>query len=320
VNIREFKQARSKAVDSNLPTGGWRVYDTYEIVRDAEVGHFVYAPPPPTNIVAYPTDSKGPVVSRWEQDDGIREVYAPLRLDGLFLEFATLVEEAPVDARVVKDWAERYGLLGRPWSRMVTIFGTKAEIDEEEPEWMSCRGTDRLQEVSEFSRTAEEANRCLRLYEAAASEEGPIREDLEFYGISWSEPGKMRKDALFEVSKIVQRNLTAHCYPQLTYNRIDGTSHPVMTWGFHTLQGALFVQMARILTAKKRDIKRCEYPGCTKVVRIEGPKETDPSKMNDRSKGYKTRKDKKFCTPKHRHDYYNEYTRPRKNRTKDSPE
>ena len=55
-----------------------------------------------------------------------------------------------------------------------------------------------------------------------------------------------------------------------------------------------------------------------RIIRLERqPDESSPPssrsmKKNDRSKGYKTRKDKRFCSRKHGHKYYNEYIRPQK--------
>ncbi len=75
--------------------------------------------------------------------------------------------------------------------------------------------------------------------------------------------------------------------------------------------------MDRLLRAPEENIRRCEYPGCTEIIglkrRPDEPSLTAYSlKKNDRSRGYKIRKDKKFCNDKHRYRYYNEYVRPKK--------
>jgi hypothetical protein len=239
-----------------------------------------------------------------------------LKVDGLFLEFAELVEKGPIDAMVVVDWAERYGLLDKAWKPRLTF--TTEPLDEEQPAWMRDYGTDRLQSVQDFRLAVQEANRCLRLYEAAMAEKGADPESLQFYGIEQDEPEEMRRAALMEVMVIVQRHLKAYCYPRLYYDKDTGQPLPVPGWGFHTLRGALYIQMARLLTAPPGNIRRCAYPGCTRIIRLERqPDESSlPSsrsmKKNDRSKGYKTRKDKRFCSRKHGHAYYNEYIRPHK--------
>jgi hypothetical protein len=92
MKIRDFIHAQSKAVDSNLPNELWRVYENYEIVGD---GEFVYAPPPPSKPRELPAKEGFPSAQLWDGtmiDWGIREYYLPLALDGLFLEFAELVE------------------------------------------------------------------------------------------------------------------------------------------------------------------------------------------------------------------------------------
>src|SRR5919202_1384951 len=112
MKIKEFTQAQTKTVGSNLPSGGWPVYEKYEIVGDEHTGNFVYAPPPPLNLKETAAREGLPSTRGWAYsmiDWGIREVYFPLKLDGLFLEFAELVENGPIDAWVVLDWAERYG-------------------------------------------------------------------------------------------------------------------------------------------------------------------------------------------------------------------
>lgn len=217
-----------------------------------------------------------------------------------------------IDAMVVIDWAERYGLLDKPWTFALTF--TTQRSDEEQPAWMRDRGTDRLQSVWEFFLAAKQANRCLRLYEAVMAEKEPDFETLQLYGIERDEPEEMSRAALMEVMEIVQRNLKGYCYPRLYYNKDTGQPLPVIGWSFHTLRGALYILMARLLTASPENIRRCAYPGCTRIIRLERePDESLPAsrsiKKNDRSKGYRTRRDKKFCSPRHRHAYYNEYIR-----------
>jgi hypothetical protein len=324
MKIKEFAQAQTKAVGGNLPSGGWPVYEKYEIVGDEHTGNFVYASPPPLNLKETAAREGLPNTRGWDYsmiDWGIREVYFPLKLDGLFLEFAELVENGPIDAWVVLDWAERYGLLDEPWNFVLT--STTERSDEEEPVWMREYGTDRLQSVYEFFLAAKEANRCLRLYEAATAENGPDLKTLKLYRIEHDEPDKMSRAALREAMEIVQRNLEAYCYPKLYYNK--NTGHPLTEtgWGFRNLRGALYIQMARLLTAPPENIRRCAYPGCTRTIGLERePDESSPpsrsTKKNDRSKGYKTREDKKYCSPKHRYKYYNEYIRPQRG-SKDGP-
>ena len=58
--------------------------------------------------------------------------------------------------------------------------------------------------------------------------------------------------------------LKHHCYPKLYYDvRKDNgeTADVGMSWGFHSLLGAMYVQMAWRITSR-----RCEAPGCNNII------------------------------------------------------
>lgn len=339
MNIKDFAEARTKAVDGELPSGGWRVYERYEVVEDRG-GVFVYAPPPAQRLAEHPATEGFPAYKSFNDsmvDWGIREVYAPLKYDDMFLEMATLVERGPVTAAVVQEWAQQYGLLDYPAGFAPVTFTTDPAA-EEVPAWFrEYNYTDRLQSVSEFFLFARDANRCLRLYENAIAEQWPGHEVferygikgndpyiVETYGIKGDDPESIRRAALMEAMSIVGKNLEAHCYPVLYYHKDTGQPLRKKTgWGFHNLRGALYIQMARLLVADPEALKRCAYPPCTKLIGLgRSNSETERSgteskstrssaiKKNDRSTVHKkTHANKKFCSDEHRYKYHNEYVR-----------
>lgn len=68
-------------------------------------------------------------------------------------------------------------------------------------------------------------------------------------------------------------------------------------YGFRSLLGAMYLQMYWLMTAKG-DVRRCKASGCLRVITFDQPKqEGDHRKKNDRSRGYRTRRDKVFCSP-----------------------
>jgi hypothetical protein len=91
----------------------------------------------------------------------------------------------------------------------------------------------------------------------------------------------------------VQNKLTTECYPQLI-----GTSNLAFetAYGFRSLLGAMYLQMYWLMTARG-GVRRCKEPGCPRVITFDQPKlPRDPWRHNDRSRGYKTRAEKVFCS------------------------
>jgi len=68
----------------------------------------------------------------------------------------------------------------------------------------------------------------------------------------------------------------------------------------------MWLQMMWLMAAPKKDIRQCRW--CHKIITFEGPRppKGDAELKNDRSHGYRTRKDKKFCNDRCRasHHYY----------------
>jgi len=221
-----------------------------------------------------------------------RDLYAPLKdTPGLFLEFAELADHK-IDEEVWRDWFTRYGVLGlRPaLPYMASVKG----------------GTE--ESFSRFVEEARIANGVLRLWEAATaglSDEEVVDRYLSqftflqdrakgLFGI-WSVdvPRSTTAPWLSLVASHVQNKLTTECYPQLL-----GTSDLTFEtgYGFRSLLGAMYLQMYWLITAKG-GVRRCKEPGCPRVITFDQPElPRDLWTHNDRRRGYRTRRDKVFCS------------------------
>jgi len=249
--------------------------------------------------------------------DGYEE-YAPLVTHpGLFLKFARLADAGEIIEEVWKKWVGGFGVLGLEqhdtvrdvverhrelglsldelphelalldrWGRDYRMYSGRAE------------GGPRESYVS-FQREASNANRLLRIYEAATATDdlGNDRPNLAAVERYAEEEGFGRRIvtvreakgwALGFVGFAVQEVISEDCYPLLHQEGFEITQG----WGFHTLLGAMYLQMAWLMTAKEE--VRCKW--CGKVISFEQPRVS--SENLDRigyRKPYKTRADKEFC-------------------------
>ena len=92
------------------------------------------------------------------------------------------------------------------------------------------------------------------------------------------------------------------CYPQL-YGTTDTFER---SWDFRSLLGAMWLQFYWLLTATG-GVRRCQAPGCSKVISFERPVlPSNPTVRNDRSQGYRKRRDAKTCSDacRQRRNYY----------------
>jgi hypothetical protein len=231
------------------------------------------------------------------------EEYRPLvETPALFLEFARLAEGGEITREVWLEWVERYGVLGLDWrtSNEAMFTGLFGPVRQEGGPKENFRT---------FVIEARNANRLLRLMEAIESPKGPdlnsfSKELWDIYGLHL--PGNIRRmspkearvwgtgEAWHEVEKQIRE-----CYPTV----IPADGGFVQGWGFHSLISAMYLQMMWLLTAATgpnvgNDVRWCKRPECTKVVDYRQPEQPAAlgTKKNDRSRGYKTRKDKKFCS------------------------
>jgi len=280
LNQKHFAGAISKSVDGETPVEGWRVYKNYEVLtvgKGEEQESFIYAPS--SDWI------ERPAARRWTRleppwDRDTQEVYSPLRVRGLFLEFATILEGDQITPEVVLDWAKNYGVLGR-WGVYPTGDG----------EYFEGR-TDQWEEFSHFYWLSNEANRCLRLYEAATNKDGgPIVEVLVRYGAKGETPEQLADDALLKAWEIVQKHLESECYPRLYRRKDDGTF--VAGWGFWSLLGALYLQMMHLMTDEEQAPRRCLW--CRRYI-VDRPHRPPPLNAPKGTRGrYKTRADRLYC-------------------------
>jgi hypothetical protein len=139
----------------------------------------------------------------------------------------------------------------------------------------------------------------LRIYEAATARDdlGNERPDLAAVERYAREEGFSRRIstsreakgwALGFVGFAVQEVISEDCYPLLHQEGFEITQG----WGFHTLLGAMYLQMAWLMTAKEE--VRCKW--CGRVIAFEQPPiSSEDVGQKGYRKPYKTRADKEFC-------------------------
>jgi hypothetical protein len=93
----------------------------------------------------------------------------------------------------------------------------------------------------------------------------------------------------------------------------------VAGWSFMNLLGAMWLQMLWLLTATETP-RRCRNWECDKVIAFKQPDQpAEGTRRNDRSGGYRTRIDKKFCNKTCRdHYHYLTKTKPRRHAARGS--
>lgn len=101
------------------------------------------------------------------------------------------------------------------------------------------------------------------------------------------------------VAKTVQMGLEEHCHPSLTVftdNRLPSGRFS-LGYGFRTLVGAMWLQMARLMEDGGESTKFCRVPECPRLIYFEPgePREVDTENDNVRGK-QKTHKNKAFCS------------------------
>lgn len=295
-SARTFQMAADEAVNSNQRRLVWGVFDRYEVQElDGSTDSYFYAPidlpagrrPHDLLINPYLRDP-------FMEDQGLT-MYSPLNIPGLFLEFAGLEEDPGLDDElhsdnnkaVALDWISAWGVLG------LTPKGFDSLTKR-----IHQGGKD--DSLSSFVEQAAFANATLRLYEAATAPEGP---DIDFIQRGMPEdrwdyytqnPTEARNWALKRVAKVVELTLEEYCFPTF---HIQEDGQVALGWGFRNLLGAMWIQMMWLLASTGK-ARRCARPGCTRIITVEsGQPPVEPGlKKNPRGK-YKTRSDKKFCTP-----------------------
>lgn len=278
----------------------WPVYETYEIqVEDGE--EVVVAP---AHLDASRTeewrDSNGRRVGRRIYPDareGILTRYAPLQAPELLVDLAALLGK-PITAEVFRGWAETYGLLGL------------SEHDVVNDGLWNVKGFARRDRLQDFAAAVEKVGSALWAYKLATSDSPPANNEEGTYVGGMPKKAmpiwKMRFNGdrqwqLEMVAKTVQMGLAEHCHPLLTVhtnNRLPSGRFS-LGYGFKSLLGAVWLQMARLLEDGGESTKFCRLPECPRLVNFKPgepvPDEIALEKHNARGK-QKTPKHKVFCS------------------------
>ena len=182
----------------------------------------------------------------------------------------------------VLDWVECYGVLGR--------HATYPDVDGGT---ISGRLDDR-EDVARFVALSGEAGRCLSLYALATNPEGLDADRLRAWGVKGETLRQLKEQALAEVSDAVDRHLESEACTRL-YHKRDGTY--MRGPGFHSLLGALWLQMGILFTAPEEDISYCRW--CGDVIRFEEG-EPPPADAPKGSRGkHRTHSNRAFCEYKY---------------------
>jgi hypothetical protein len=125
-------------------------------------------------------------------------------------------------------------------------------------------------------------------------------------------PASAREWALKNVANETQRKVAGNAYPAL-YGEVGRL---VAGWSFTNLLGAIWLQMYWLLTADEEP-QRCK--NCDKIIAYEQPDQpVEGTTRNNRSGGYRTRIDKRFCDKTCRDRYhYLTKTKPRRRAARD---
>ncbi len=316
INKQNFQRAINEAAEKERRKGSWQLFDEYEF-RQTDGGE-AYVQALQGNMSAY-------------------EEYQPLIIyPGLFLKFARLADQGEISQEVWKHWVEDYGVLGLEQHDMTRYLIRRYRelglgLDEllEELALLDRWGREhRLysgnaaggprESYASFVREAHTANRLLRIYEAATSKDdlGNDIPDIatvrryakEEGGIGGpiNTPREAKGWALGFVGHAVQEVISEDCCPLLRQEGLEISQG----WGFHTLLGAMYLQMAWLMTAKEE--VRCKL--CGRVIAFEQPTiSSEDLGQKGYRKPYKTRSDKEFCDRVCKDGwYYQNVTKPRR--------
>jgi hypothetical protein len=334
VTESSFLDAANKFADNERRKGKWEFWAKYDLRPREDGQRYILAveldeselPPPvdlagaleKTNGTVAPGSPEEELMRRARERDELRKkgwVYWPLvENPDLFLEFAHLADDGGLDnaasvdgldtdknASALLDWAREHGTLGL----------TRVEPDGFGFRGASTRGGE-ADTVAAFAYEAWIANGCLRLYEAATAEELDVDLIASYMTPRGKArvghtPARIRASALDAVATETQGRIAGNAYPAL-YGEVRRL---VAGWSFTNLLGAMRLQMFWLLTATETP-QRCK--NCDKIIAYEQPEQPmRGTKANNRSAGYRTRRDKTFCDKKCRDRYhYLTKTKPRR--------
>ena len=287
---KNFERASFKAASRSLTGLTWTVYESYDVHRQSD-DVFVCAPFRP------PRYESERIYDRPPEDLGLKRHYCPLKdYPDLFLRFASLyrkdicTEEEILE--IVLSWVEDYGVLGLEGVDHLKIAGR------------SAHRMGRRESLSKFWREAREAARVLAFYEAATAPIGPdkqLTKTLEAWvgpSITTAPLSEKREYALSFVSDRVGSYVRNDCYPIL-WRTVDKERDHTLDFrqglGFHSLLGAMYLQMMWLMI-EGDGARRCERPGCIRIVTFDPPPAPEGSFEKGARGKYRTRRDKKYCS------------------------
>jgi hypothetical protein len=274
-----FIRARDNETDDRYLGTSWVRFRDFDIVEKTELNVRLRAKwrdpgfPQPRKL---PEGSEGRSYSgEWLfKDDNSMGMYAPLIDEpDLFVKFASLASRDPGtrDGRydIMLEWIKKYGVLG------LTVEGNSR---------LGVR-SERHENLILFWSEVYGASQCMTLYEAAT---GPGRL-LRRSGISGKTLEEKRKSAVVMLSNKVNAILRRDCYPKLYYKvLVDSgeTADVGLSWGFRSLLGAMYLQMAWRIKSR-----RCQAPGCNNIIGLHerSDKETCSRRCKQRRKDHRDR-------------------------------
>lgn len=299
-SAKSFSDAANEAVNPAHRQLVWGVFSDY-VVREHDVPSELYFHAPidlpeglPGGKEPYQLLINPYLRDPWSGGQALT-LYSPLNMPGLFLEFAGLPEEPGLDdapctqnnREVTFDWIKTYGVLGLTPTGFDSLTGRIHQGGRDDT-------------LGSFVEQARYANAVLRLYEAATAPEGPnvdfiqrgIPEDRrDGFG---QDPNKARSWALGRVGEVVALCLDEYCYPTF---RAQEEGPPTLVWAFNNLLGAMWIQMMWLLISTG-ETRRCARRGCSRIITFESGQPPAAAGLEKNTRGrYKTRADKKFCSP-----------------------
>jgi hypothetical protein len=308
INKDLFSRASTEAAEKELRKGSWKAYHEYEVRHTRHGGPHVLAPQ--SGLGDY--DEYFPLVSH----------------PTLFLMFARLGDDGEITEEVWLDWIKGYGVLGLERGTSVREIvedhrdlglGIDSLLDElEQLDAMGVpysSNSGRMEggpaeSYRNFKSEALKATRLLRVYEATSQEDPDVdlmgRHAERDFGIRISTPREAKAWGLGWLASEIDPVISEECYPAL-YPMGDRVAQG---WGFHSLLGAMYLQMAWLVAAKEE--VHCKQ--CGRIIDYEQPE--IPREQLPEQPGWhrphKTRSDKEFCGKGCANKWYYEHvTKPR---------
>jgi hypothetical protein len=261
-----FIRARNNETDHRFLGTRWVVFHRFNIEKRTEYNVHLCAPHDEAGLPRYRkqpdgTEARSYSVEWLFKDDNASRAYAPLRDEpDLFVKFASLASRDPGtrDGReeIMREWITTYGVLG--------LVRESASPDTR---------SERRENLWLFWEEVHRAARRMELYEAATGRGRALKRS----GLPGKTLAEKRKSAAQSLAEEVQTILRRDCFPKLYHlelKDIGETAGFTLSWGFRSLLGAMYLQLAWRITSRQ-----CEAPGCNKII------------------GLHERKDKLTCSP-----------------------